>query len=287
MSHCICICMSLDPCFSLFLSECLYQSPAILSLVVFVYMYVSSSMFSLSLSLWMLVLVSGYIIIYCMPTCTALDPPWYNRTGWLGVKHQFTYVSWSVFLSFPLKVCIGARLYYNPLYVSMYVSWSVFLSVFLLTVCISVLLYYHLLYVYMYVDSGPRGAVSPSGREETLLWVALSTPRELPWVTWPWWRCHDGLAIRYLVMETLPWVTLPRRPCRGDFPMETFPWKPCRHGDAAMGDHAMGDLAMEMEILPPWRPCLGDLAMGDHRTSLLTETRIVQKVEEIKVHTCN
>ena len=51
MSHCICICMSLGPCFSLFLSECFYQSPAILSLVVFVYMYVSSSMFPLCLSL--------------------------------------------------------------------------------------------------------------------------------------------------------------------------------------------------------------------------------------------
>ena len=110
-------------------------------------------------------------------------------------------------------------------------------------------------------------------------------------------------------METLPWVTLPRRPCRGDFAMETFPWKPCRHGDVAMGDHAMGtlpwvtlpwrschgdlamgDLAMgdlAMEILPPWRPCDGDLAMGDNRTSLLTETRIVQKVEEIKIRTCN
>ena len=290
MSHCICICMSLDPCFCLFLSECLYQSPAILSLVVFVYMYVSSSMSPLSLSLWMLVLVSGYIIIYCMPTCTALDPPWYNCTGWLGVKHQFTYVSWSVFLSFPLKVYIGARLYYNPLYVYMYVSWSVFLSVFFLTVCISVLLYYHLLYVYMYVVSGPRGAVSPSGREETLLWVALSTPRELPWVTWPWWPCHEipchgDLALGDLATETLPW-----RFSHGDFSMETMPpWRRChgrsRHGWPCHGDLAMGDLAME--ILPPWRPCLGDLAMGDHRTSLLTETRIVQKVEEIKVHTCN
>ena len=256
--------MSLDPCFSLFLSECLYQSPAILSLVVFVYMYVSSSMFPLCLSLWMLVLMSGYIIIYCMPTCTSLDPPWYNRTGWLGVKHQFTYVSWSVFLSFPLKVCVGARLYYNPLYVYMYVSWSVFLSVFLLTVCISVLLYYHLLYVYMYVVSGPRGAVPPSGREETLPWVALSTPRELPWVTWPWWPCHkrpchEDLAMGDLATETLSW-----RFSHGDFSMETMPpWRRC-HGRSRHGDLAMGDLAMETLpwVILPWRFCRhGDLAM--------------------------
>ena len=88
-----------------------------------------------------------------------------------------------------------------------------------------------------------------------------------------------------LATETLPW-----RFSHGDFSMETMPpWRRChgrsRHGDLAMGDLAMGDLAME--ILPPWRPCHGDLAMGDHRTSLLTETRIVKKVEEIKVHTCN
>ena len=78
------------------------------------------------------------------------------------------------------------------------------------------------------------------------------------------WPGHDGLAMRYLVMETLPWVTLPRRPCRGDFPMETFPWKPYRHGDAAMGDHAMGDLAMETLpwVILPWRFCRhGDLAL--------------------------
>ena len=59
------------------------------------------SMRTLSMcALSMCVLSMCALSMCALSMCTLLIPPWYNRTGWLGVKHQLTYL-----LTYVIDVC--------------------------------------------------------------------------------------------------------------------------------------------------------------------------------------
>ena len=83
ITHCTCICTSLDPCLSLFSEyfchfflfrgECLYQFSDILWLIVCPYTCLGR-VFFLFLSLWLSLVVIGYIIAHCMCVCPSLGP---------------------------------------------------------------------------------------------------------------------------------------------------------------------------------------------------------------------
>ena len=77
--------------------------------------FLSLSFLSLCLCLCLCLCLSlSYPSLCVISVSLCVSLPWYNRTGWLGVKHQFTYslclsVSLSLFLSLclHLSVCLG------------------------------------------------------------------------------------------------------------------------------------------------------------------------------------
>ena len=106
ISLCVCY-VRLLVSISFSLSECQYQCPAILWLIVCAYTSLHRDTYSLALwiSAWI-----GYIVTHCSCICTSLD---------------------ACFSVFSLNASIGFRLYCHWLSVYRFVSWSAFLSVFL------------------------------------------------------------------------------------------------------------------------------------------------------------
>ena len=94
--------------FSLFVSECLYQCPATLWLIVSAYTSLHRDIYSLAL--WISAFMNGYSATHCTCICTSLD---------------------TCFSVFSLNDSLGFRLYCHWLSVYRFVSWSVFLSMFL------------------------------------------------------------------------------------------------------------------------------------------------------------
>ena len=101
---------------SLFGSECPFQCPDMLWLIVCAYASLDHVCFSLSL--WRSLVVFGYIVTDCRCIFPSLDP--------------------CVSLSFSLNTSISVRLYCHWLFVRRYVSWSTFLSLsFVMSVSVS------------------------------------------------------------------------------------------------------------------------------------------------------
>ena len=164
ITHCTCICTSLDPCFSLlFVSECVYKCRAKLSLIVFVYVRpllisVCLTLFlclsqhpallslivrvlnraSLSLFLRMSVSMFGYIIaLFYYFYYVYMYVSWFVFQSlflyqYLYSLHVYVCVRWFMFVSLVSYECLYqcVRLYCHWLYVYRYVSWSAFVSLF-------------------------------------------------------------------------------------------------------------------------------------------------------------
>ena len=115
VTECTCIGTSLDLS-HLFGSECPFQCPDMLWLIVCTDTSLDRVWFSLSI--WRSVVVFGYIVTDCRCIFPSLDP--------------------CFSLSFSLNTSISVRLYCHWLFVRRYVSWSTFLSLsFVMSVSVS------------------------------------------------------------------------------------------------------------------------------------------------------